>query len=143
MTDIFVGSVSVGVVPDARGWNQKLRQQLVPSSGVVGDEVGKEMGKKITDQMGKAGTDSAGAFDEKFRKRLKAALEALPKAKVDGDMTPAERKLAELRAKIEEISKEKVIDGDKATRELAKIDAELAKVARKADGIDIKFNTAE
>jgi len=143
MTEIFVGSVAVGVVPDARGWNQKLRQQLVPSSGVVGDEVGKEMGKKITDQMGKAGTDSAGAFDEKFRKRLKAALEALPKAKVDGDMTPAERKLAELRAKIEEISKEKVIDGDKATRELAKIDAELAKVARKADGIDIKFNTAE
>jgi len=142
MTDIFVGSVSVGVVPDARGWNQKLRQQLVPSSGMVGDEVGKEMGKKITDQMGEAGDKSAGAFDETFRKRLKAALDALPKAKVDGDITPAERKLAELRAEIERISKEDIIDGDKATRELAKVDLELHKLARDAD-IKVKFNTNE
>jgi hypothetical protein len=38
MAEIFVGEVAVGVVPDARGWETKLRSQLVPSSNNIGRE---------------------------------------------------------------------------------------------------------
>src|SRR5215469_1888325 len=106
MADIFVGSVAVGVVPDARGWNEKLRAQLIPSANAIGAQYGQQMGQKIADSMGKAGDKSGGAFGDTFRKRLDAALKALPKAKLDGDSTAIDRKLDALRTKIEEISKQ-------------------------------------
>ena len=52
MADVFVGSVSVGVVPDARGWNDKLRAELVPSAGTIGDEIGRIMGQHIAGALG-------------------------------------------------------------------------------------------
>jgi hypothetical protein len=140
MPDIFVGSVSVGVVPDASNWNNRLRAELVPSSSRVGDEVGGNISRKITDNMGKAGTESAGAFSDSFRKRLKAALDALPKAKVDGDTTEIDRKVEELRAKLEELAHTDIIDSNQAIAELAVIEHELSAVAREADGIDVRFN---
>lgn len=143
MADIFVGSVSVGVVPDARGWNTKLRAELVPASSAVGDEVGQTMGRKITDSMGKAGSDSAGAFDATFRKRLKAALDALPKAKIDGDSTDVDRKVQELRAKLEELSRMDVINADHAMEQLAIVDRELGRISSKAKDIPLRFNTTE
>ena len=143
MADIFVGSVAVGVVPDARGWDSKMRAQLVPSSAAVGDEIGKTMSGRITDQMGKAGSDSAGAFSDTFQKRLKAALAALPKAKIDADSTEADRKVAELRAKLEELAHTDIIDPEAAMRSLAEIDAELAEVSRSAKDIRVTFDTKE
>src|ERR1700746_1097885 len=104
-TDIFVGSVAVGVVPDARGWDASLQRQLVPSAEKIGTEYGKTMGRKISDSMGKAGEQSGGAFGDTFRKRLDAALKALPKAQLDGDSSKIDRKLEDLRLKMEEIAK--------------------------------------
>ena len=143
MADIFVGSVAVGVVPDARGWNEKLRAQLVPSADAIGTEYGKTMGRKISDSMGKAGDESGGAFGDNFRKRVDAALKALPKAKLDGDSTAIDRKLEELRRKMEEISKTDIVDPKKALKDLAVIQAELDKVSRKSKDIRVSFNTAE
>jgi hypothetical protein len=98
------------------------------------------MGNAITRQMGKAGDESAGAFGDTFKKRLRAALDSLPKATIDANSTPAERKVAELRAQLEKLANEPVIDSKKAMIELDKIGLELGKVARKADGIEVKFN---
>src|ERR1700758_2854136 len=135
MADIFVGSVAVGVVPDARGWNEKLRAQLVPSSSVVGDEVGKTISRKITDNMGEAGTKSGGAFSDTFRKRVKAALDALPR--------DATGPIAEMRRKLEALANTKIIDGDKAIRELVKIDTGLEELRRRSKDIEITFDTKE
>ena len=143
MPDIFVGSVAVGVVPDASGWNDKLRAQLVPSAAAIGNQYGNTMGKAITANMGKAGEESGGAFSDTFRKRLKAALEALPKAKPDADMGPLDRKLEELRLKMVEISKTDIVDPKKALKDLAVIQLELDKVSRKSKDIRLTFNTAE
>ena len=140
--DVFVGNVAVGVVPDARGWNQELRAQLVPSADTVGQEVGRTISKRVVDSMGAAGTESAGAFDKTFKARLKAALDSLPKAKIDADSTDADRKVAELRARLEELSHTDVIDSKAAMRELAVIDAGLKDLSRNAD-IRVRFNTTE
>lgn len=139
-TDIFVGNVSIGVTPDLRGWDRRMRAELVPSSSRVGEEVGNTISRQIVDSMGKSGTESAGAFSENFRKRLKAALQALPKAEIDGDSTKVDRKLAELRRRLEELSKMDVINSKHAMAELAVIEKELGSISRKADGIDVKFN---
>jgi hypothetical protein len=135
MADIFVGSVAVGVVPDARGWNEKLRAQLVPSSSSVGNAVGQNIGRQITTQMGKAGAESGGAFSDTFRKRVKAALDALPR--------DATGPIAEMRAKLEALANTKIIDGDKAIKELVKIDTGIEELRRKSKDIELKFNTTE
>jgi SLT domain-containing protein len=63
MADIFVGSVSVGVTPDARGIDDELRRQLIPPANRVGAEMGKEMTKAIISNLdiGSAFTDSVRA----------------------------------------------------------------------------------
>ena len=144
--DIFVGSVAVGVVPDARGWNQELRSQLVPSADQVGEEVGRTISKRVVDNMGKAGTEAAGAFDKTFRARLKAALESLPKAKLDADATDADRKVAELRARMEELLGKEIgvdISSKEAMAEILKIDTGLEEVRKSSKDIKVTFDTKE
>jgi hypothetical protein len=139
-TDIFVGSVSVGVVPDARGWNRDLERQLVPSADIVGREYGQKLGKTITDEMGKAGEKSGGAFGDSFRKRLEAAIKALPQAKIDGDTTEVDKKVEYLRLKLKELAESDIINSKDAMKQLGLIEAELKKVSGSAKGIDVRFN---
>jgi phage-related protein len=134
-TDIFVGNVAVGVVPDARGWNQKLRAELVPSASAVGDEIGSNISRGITDKMGEAGTKAGGAFEDTFRKRVKAALDSLPK--------DATGPIAELRAKLQTLYDSDIIDGDKAVKELIKVDTALKDVSKNAKDIRLSFDTKE
>ena len=153
--DIFVGNVAVGVVPDARGWNDKLRADLVPSSGAVGDEIGKNISKGVVDNLGssttkaklaKAGDESGGAFSDGFKKRLKAALDSLPQAKLDADSTEADRKVAELRARMEELLGKEIgvdISTKEATAEILKIDTALESVRRESKDIRVTFDTKE
>jgi hypothetical protein len=142
-TDIFVGSVAVGVVPDIRQWNNRLRAELVPSANAVGQEFGQQMSRQITENMGKAGSSSGGAFSDNFRKRVQAAIENLPKAKIDGDSTDVDRKIQELRNWLERLGTIDIINNKQALADISSIEAELTKIASKADGIDIKFNTTE
>ena len=130
-------------MPDARGWNNELRRQLIPSADTIGSEYGRTMGRKISDSMGKAGEESGGAFSSTFRKRIDAALKALPKAKLDGDSTEIDRKLEKLRLKMEEISKQEILDPKKALKDLAVIQLELDKVSSKSKDIRVSFDTKE
>jgi len=149
MADIFVGSVSVGVVPDARGWQRSLQAQLVPSSQLVGQQVGNNISSGIVQSLGsnktrmaKAGAENAGAFSEGFKKRLEAALKTLPDVKIDADSSKADRRIAELRARMTEIlSKEIGVDlsGKEAMAEIGKIDAGLKILSKDAD-IRVRFD---
>lgn len=144
MADIFVGSVAVGVVPDARGWERKLRAELVPSSSRIGEEVGTTMSKPIVDNMGKSGTKSADAFDKNFRQRLKAALEALPEAKINANSTEADKKVAALRKRMEDLLGKEIgvdLSAKEALKELALIDTGLEEVRKKSKDIPLTFDT--
>jgi SLT domain-containing protein len=159
--EIFVGSVAVGIVPDARGLPEKLRQELVPSAGRIGEEMGTSMtdgirskldvGKAVADSSArgkaseaKAGEAAGGAFGDAFRKRLEAALKALPKAKIDADSSEAEKELEKLRIEMEELSKKKIgvdMTADEAKAQLAELSVGLEDLHKSAKNIDIKFNT--
>src|SRR5215469_11004910 len=139
MTDIVVGSVSVGVVPDARGWDEKMRQQIVEPSRAIGDEAGTEMGKAITDKMGKSGDSAGGAFDKEFKRRIKAALDSLPKAQLDADSTQLDQRLDGIRVRIKEIYDSKLIDPTKAAHEIDRIMLDLKRLKLEA-GKDMPLN---
>jgi hypothetical protein len=139
--EIFVGSVAVGVVPDARGIDEKMRKQVVPAAEKVGDEAGTAMGKALTTRLGWAGEDAGDEFGKRFREHLEAALAKLPKVKLDGDTEELDLKLEEIRRKIEEIHNQPVLDSSKATEEIAVVTAELEALKSKAHGIDLTFNT--
>jgi hypothetical protein len=152
---ISVGSVSVDVVPSVRNFARDLRKQVVPQATKIGVEVGKAIGagirKGIGDplsgpvdesarkQQGKAprqGERVAGAFAEAFQRRLRAAFAALPDAKIDADSSPADRKIAELRARLEALSKKTIgvdVDAGAAMAEVAAIKAQLADLGRTQD----------
>jgi phage-related protein len=142
--EIFVGSVAVGVVPDARGWNRTLQRELVPSSTAVGEEVGRNISGRIVDEMGRSGTKSAGAFSDNFQKRLRAALAKLPKAELKADSTDVDRKVAAIRAEMEALSQKTIgvdMNADAAMAELARLDLALKAVEKEAGSIDVSFNT--
>src|SRR5215831_14585042 len=152
MADIFVGNVAVGVVPDARGWNNKLRAELVPSADQVGKEYGQHLSSGVVKEMGstrarteyaKAGETNAGAFGTSFRKRLEAAMKNLPDIELKGDSSDTDRKLAEIRKKIDELSHKKIgvdLDATQALEMLTVLEAEMSALQKQASNIDVKFN---
>lgn len=115
--EIFVGSVAVGVVPDLRGFNDRLRAELVPMS----DKIGKDIGKRISDGIkanidlgdiiSKASTKAlpkyraAGRllgdeFGKAFRAGLDARLRDPFKAKIKLDTDTLDKDIASIRRKI-------------------------------------------
>ena len=161
--EIHVGSVAVGIVPDTRGLPEKLRQELVPSASRIGEEMGDSMtegirshldvGKVVADseatgraRQAKAGDDAGGAFGDAFRKRLEAAMKALPKAKLDADSTPADRKLEEIRSQMEELSHKRIgvdLSDDEALAKLEELGVGLDALKREASSVNIRFDSAK
>jgi len=130
-----------------------MRSQLVPSSESVGKEVGSQISKGIVDsldsssaKLAAAGAKSGGAFSDGFKKRLKAALESLPEAEIDANSTKADRKVADLRKRMEELLGKEIgvdLSSKQAIRELVSIDTELSGISRKAKDIRLSFDTKE
>jgi hypothetical protein len=160
---ISVGSVTVDVVPSVRNFARDLRKQLVPQAGEIGAEVGKAIGAGIRKGLGdplsgpldesarrqqskapRQGERVAGAFAAAFQRRLRAAFASLPDAKIDADSSPADRKIAELRGRLEALSKKTIgvdIDAGAAMAEVAAIKAELADLGRSKD-IQVRVDAA-
>jgi hypothetical protein len=136
--DTEVGSVTVGVVPDATGIEQKLKDQIVPAAERVGDEAGNQMSDRIEEKMTEGGDKSASRFEKSFKTRLKKALDNLPEAKVEGDVTDVERKIEEVRAEIKALHDQPLIDKGDAARAIDQIMLRVAALrAEAAGGIDI------
>lgn len=158
---ISVGSVTVTVVPTTKGIERSLRDQLTPAASKVGDEAGKTIGEKIkkpvsesvgagvteggqkakapaTDQGSKVG----GAFADAFKARLTAAMDKLPKVDLGADSTDADRKIADLRARMAELSGKRIgvdIDAGTALAEMADIRSQLRELSRGSD-VDVRVD---
>ena len=164
MASISAGSVAVRVVPDASTFASDLRAKIVPQAAQIGEQIGKEIAAGIKRGLGdplagplddstkrqqskapKQGEQVAGAFAQAFAKRLKAAFESLPKAKIDADSSDADRKIAELRAQLEELSTKRIgvdIEPGDALAKIAAVKAELDELG-KSDDIQVRADTAE
>jgi hypothetical protein len=67
----------------------------------------------------------------------------LPKAKLEADKSQVDRDLDEIKARIQRIHDQKMLDPAKASDEIAKISLDLTKLQLKAHGINVTFDTRE
>lgn len=158
------GAAFISVLPDMSGFNRAVRTDLDKIGPQIGVRIGEQIGKGIAEGLGKSdpfgpldrkqqeqqrkaprdGDAQAGAFAAAFQKRLKAAFASLPKANIDADSSEADRKLQELRARLEALSKKTIgvdVDAGEALGELAAVKADLEDLSRSAS-VNVRADVA-
>lgn len=136
-----IGSVSVEVVPDAKGFWERFKAQTQGQADAAGREAGKSVSAGIAAQGGKAGDE----FSRKMRQRMDAALRSLPQAKITADSSDADRKLALLRANLARLTDQRVLvnlSDDAALASLQGMRAQLEQIGSETPDIRIRVDTA-
>ena len=90
-----------------------------------------------------AGSTYGGAFAESARAAMVAGLRDLPEANLKADATDAEKKVAELRARMEALRDVHIgvdMDEQRFLAEVAEIRAELAELQRDSGSIELKYD---
>ncbi|GAA4845471.1 hypothetical protein GCM10023201_40900 [Actinomycetospora corticicola] len=124
MADYQAGNAYLQVLPSTRGFAQRLKSEL---AGVKQDytvNVGVDV-----DQRGLAG--------------LQAALRALPVVVLDADSSQADREIAALRARIQELSGKTIgvdISGEQARREVSSIKADLDRLGASSPDVALRVD---
>lgn len=155
-----IGSVYVDVLPRVDdAWGTRLAAQMTPQADRLGNTIGAVAAKAMADRIAKGvgdgldkgsrdstpkstkgGEQAGGAFAEAFRRRVEAALKALPDAKVDADTSAADRKLAELRTELADLTGKRVgvdISDAEAIAQVRALQVELSRLARESPSIRI------
>jgi hypothetical protein len=163
VAEFQAGEVVVPVVPDASGFIKTLKKQLVPGAYQVGQDVGKEIQRGISDQLKgvyeplkeqtrrqqqqapREGAQVGGAFARGVKSAMEAAFKSLPKVELDADSSDAQRSIQELRARIETLSGKTVgidIDAGAAQAEVAAIQRELSAIDGRNVSVDVRADIA-
>lgn len=160
---INVGSVSVDVVPSARQFGRDLRSQILPEASRVGDEVGKQLGNDIVDQLAKSigeGIDQGGqqsqpesrkqgrtvgkTFADEVKRQITDALRSLPEVNLTADSSDVDRKLAEVRSELADLSTKRIgvdIDESEALAKVDRLKTELDVLTTQSPSIGIRADT--
>ncbi len=116
------------------------------------DQAAKELAEfqKFSDQVsrraGVAGEQAGSAFNQRMAKALSDGISKIPPMKIDADSTDAERKIAELRQRMVELSDKRIgvdIEAGEAYAKLKAIAAELDRLDRKDVRVDVRTNAHE
>jgi hypothetical protein len=164
MADDIIGSVAVEVHPSAKGFVEKMRAEIEPGAGKFGDDLGKQIGDAAAlrlaqrlragldeafrggnpaAQGSRQGDDFGGAFARTLKARLDAAFRSLPKIQIDANSTPAERRVAELRAELDALSKKKIgidITDKDALAAMGRLRLELDKLQHGDNSIRVRVD---
>ncbi|WP_369147046.1 peptidoglycan DD-metalloendopeptidase family protein [Streptomyces sp. R44] len=168
-TDLdIVGTAGVDVVPVAPRFHQKLQAVVIPSAQRVGDEAGRIIGDRMSDeiarrvaaalpqavqaggqaaqrQASRQGSDTGGAFARSLRTKLEAAFKAMPKLDIRLSDTGVDAELARLRARMETLAGKRIgidVDATAAEAEIRAIDAELERLGASHPNIAVRADTA-
>lgn len=142
MPDYSAGQAYLTVLPSLTGFGDRVREQLAKEDFSVDVPIKPKVDPA---EAAKQGDEYGGAFGDTARKRIEAALKALPKAQIDADSSDADRKIDELRTRLEELRDKRIgvdISGADALAELKAIHAELDEVGSKNPRSDVRVNTA-
>lgn len=163
---VSVGSVSVDVVPDARGWTNRLRSQIEGESSSLGEEIGRKISEGIAraiadsvrdgiddgvrrahpeGEAGRKGRSAGGAFAREFKAEVEKAIQSLPDIELNADSTQAQRDIAFLRGELVSLADKKIgvdISGADALAQIQAIKALLASIQDENVQIDFDVDSA-
>lgn len=143
MADYKAGQAYLAIVPSLDGFGDAVRRQLREE---LGDQVKLPVKPDLDPGQGeKDGDEYGGAFGRVAKAKIESALKDLPNPTIDADSTPAERKIAELRARLEELRDKRIgvdLSGEEALAKAKEIAAELDELARKHPDVQVRADTA-
>ena len=143
---IQAGQAYIQVVPSLRGWQADVRKQLQRElSGVKGKVPIEPDLDGVKAEAQRKGNEAGGEFAQQFRRRVEAALKALPDAKIDADSTPAQREIAKIRRELETLSEKTVgidLDAGEANAQIHRLKARLDQLAAESPTVDVEVDTA-
>ena len=162
-----VGAAFITIRPSLVGFHKQIAKDLKslgPQVTKIGAQLGTEFrtgfekglgdplsgpldesSRKQRSKAPKQGEDTAGAFAKGFQRRLKSAFESLPKAQIDADSSEADKKIAALRARLEELSGKTVgidLDEGEALAQIETIRAQLAELGTGSTSVQVRADTA-
>lgn len=136
------GTAFIEVTPSLAGWQESIRRQLREELRNAGFDVPVEP-KTDPSQGPKDGEQYGDAFGDAARRRIDAALKDLPNPKIDADSSEADRKIDEIRARLEELRDKRInleLSDTEFLAEMARIKAELDELALKSPEISVRVN---
>lgn len=140
MGDYNAGQAYLTVLPDMSAFGQKVREELAKDQTEFTVPVKPDVDKS---KAPKDGEEYGGAFGDAMKARIEAALKDLPKAKLDADSTEADRKIDEIRTRLETLRDQRIgvdISSTEALAEIASIKADLDELGRKSPNIQVKVD---
>ena len=126
----MASTYTVQVIPDASGWVGKVKAQLDPVTRQIADDIKRDLQRAVREGLNgsgvdgrvqgrRLGSDVGDAFERAIKDKLRRAMANLPEGK----------------ARL-------LIDGSPAQRELAKVRAELSRLADANIGVDLEDKAA-
>jgi hypothetical protein len=147
------GEAFLRITPDFRGVVESITAQAAKWAKPAADAFNKVWNDTVRGGLGipgdttftRQGAESGGAFADAFKARVEAALKSLPDAKIDGDTSEADLKIAGLRTQLEGLRSLRIgvdIDAAAAQAKLAAIAVELKALGAQSPDIRVKVDTA-
>ena len=158
-----VGSAFIKVRPDFTGFHKTLVKELnrlSADANKAGVAAGRSFasgfvkGLKLGDPLAPIkdpkndpageGSKQGGAFALAFKKRVEAALKALPEAKINADSSEADRKIAEIRKELATLSSKDLsihANATEATARIKELQLQLKELSRNDSSVTVRANT--
>ncbi|HVX20879.1 MAG TPA: hypothetical protein VHB02_06005 [Acidimicrobiales bacterium] len=157
MSDYDAGSVYLQVIPSFRGVIEAIAEEAKSWGSTAGTAFATEFNRRVKEETSNAplgpseedsteqGSKSAGKFADGFKARLTAALRALPEVEIDANSSDADRKVAEVRAALEELRSQTIgvdITDTEALARAAELQAVLDRLKAEKVDISVRMNAA-
>jgi phage-related protein len=140
------GTAYISVLPSLKGFQRDITSQLKGIAAELVVPVRPEVDPATKDKTRKDGDESAGAFADAFQARLRASLRALPKVQITADSSETDRKIAEIRSALDELSGKRIgieISEADALAKISSLQAELSALNTSGASVAVRMNTTE
>lgn len=140
----FKGVVT-GITAEAAKWGTEAGKAFKDSFEAATKGLAKDSLGPSPEESAQKGAEAGGAFADGFKAKVDAAIKSLPDATIGADATPAERKIAEVRAKLVELSSKRIgvdIDDKAALAELDALKVDLKRIGASSPNVRVKVDAA-
>jgi hypothetical protein len=141
-----VGQAFVDVTPSLRGFQRAIRREVEKNfKDGLKVPVTPEISRSTREAAERAGRDAGGAYASEFKRRVEAAIKALPKIEIGADTSLAQTQIDSLRQHLERLRDVRIgvdLSSEEAEREIRAIRAELLALSSSDADVQVQVDTA-